>query len=268
MARRTRVEWPGATYWIEGRCLAGNGEPLKDLDRDLFEEVLGHVVERHRWRCCAYCVLPAGYHLVVETPRANLSKGMRDLNGEYTQAYNRVRGRKGPVFRGRFHAWPVEKGKYLLEVCRAVALAPVMAGLVKKPGKWLWSSFGPTAGLRDPLAFLDVSWLLEEFGGKLKKARARYEKFVKAGTGYSPAHAQTRAFHRLGGLRREPSPPGDTRGEKGERQVQASSLADPSSETGRRRISRKGTGASPRPTSAMATPSPPSVMPPISIPGP
>ena len=186
MARRTRVEWPGATYWIQGRCLAGNGEPLKDLDRDLFEEVLGHVVERHQWHCCAYCVLPAGYHLIVETPRANLSKGMRDLNGEFTQAYNRVRGRKGPVFQGRFHAWPVEKGKPFLEVCRAVALAPVTAGLVKKPGKWVWSSFGPSAGLGDSRAFLDVSRLLEEFGGKPKKARARYEKFVKAGTGAAP----------------------------------------------------------------------------------
>ena len=183
MARRTRVEWPGAAYWIEGRCFAESGEPLGDVDRSLFEEILGHVVERHRWRCWAYCVLPDGYHLVVETPGANLSKGMRDLNGEFTQAYNRTRGRKGPVFRGRFHAWPVEKGKVLLEACRAVVLAPVTAGLVKKPAKWTWSSFGPTAGLRDSQEFLDVAWLLEEFGGKPKKARARYEKFVKAGTG-------------------------------------------------------------------------------------
>lgn len=183
MARRARVESPGAAYWVETRCSEGASHLLDAADRDRFMEILGHVVTRHRWICHAYCVLEVGYDLVVETPESNLSKGMRDLNGEFTQRYNRRWRRKGPVFKGRFRSWPVEKGTPLVEVCREVVLAPVRAGYVKKAGKWRWSSFGATAGADDPAHVLDPSWLLAQFGGRPKKARNRYEKFVKAGQG-------------------------------------------------------------------------------------
>ncbi len=183
MARRARLESPGAVYWVETRCIDGTGRALDAADRDRFMKILGHVVTRHRWICHAYCVLEAGYDLVVETPEANLSRGMRDLNGEFTQGYNRRRGRKGPVFKGRFGSWPVEKGTPLVDVCREVVLAPVRAGHVKKAGKWRWSSFGATAGADDQAHVVNPSWLLAQFGGRPKKARNRYEKFVKAGAG-------------------------------------------------------------------------------------
>ncbi len=181
MARRARVESPGAAYWVETRCSKGASHLLDAADRDRFMEILGHVVTRHRWICHAYCILEVGYDLVVETPEANLSRGMRDLNGEFTQSFNRRRRCKGPVFKGRFGSWPVEKGTPLVEVCREVVLAPVRAGLVKKAGKWRWSSFGATAGTEDMAPFLRSEWLLAQFGGRPKKARNRYEKFVKAG---------------------------------------------------------------------------------------
>jgi hypothetical protein len=126
-------------------------------------------------------VLAEGYQLVLETPEPNLSRGMRDLIGEFTQTYNRRDNRTGPVFGGRFKSVLVEKGAPLMAVCRAVVLSPVEGGLCKKPGKWPWSSFGATAGLVKPPDFLSADWLLGQFGAKAKKAQPRYEKFVKLG---------------------------------------------------------------------------------------
>jgi hypothetical protein len=131
-------------------------------------------------------VLAEGYQLVLETPEPNLSRGMRDLIGEFTQTYNRRGNRTGPVFGGRFKSALVEKGAPLMEVCRAVVVAPVAGGLCKKPGKWPWSSFAATAGLVKPPDFLSADWLLGQFGAKAKKAQPRYEKFVKQGSEIDP----------------------------------------------------------------------------------
>jgi hypothetical protein len=159
---------------------------LRGSDRDLFLDVLRRTVGRHRWRCHAYAVLPEGYQLALETPEPNLSRGMRDLIGEFTQSYNRRINRTGPVFGGRFKSVLVEKGTPLLEVCRAVVLAPVAGRLCKKPGKWPWSSFAATAGSEDAVAFLTTDWLLGQFGGKARKSQPKYEKFVKLGAGIKP----------------------------------------------------------------------------------
>ena len=184
MARRARVETPGAVYWVTGRCV---GETrLRGSDRDLFLSVLHRAVDRHRWRCHAYALLDGDYQLVMETPEPNLSRGMRDLIGEFTQTFNRRNARSGSVFSGRYKAVVVERGAPLLEVCRAVVLAPVAENQCKKPGRWPWSSYEPTAGREVAPAFLTTDWLLGQFGHKVKKARSRYEKFVKSGLGLAP----------------------------------------------------------------------------------
>jgi len=177
MARKPRVEGAGAFHWVTGRCIGG--VRLKGSGRDLFLQILRRAVGRHRWRCHAYAVLAEGYQLVLETPEPNLSRGMRDLIGEFTQAYDRRADRTGSVFGGRFKSVLVEGGAPLLEVCRAVVLAPVAEGLCKKPGKWPWSSFAATAGQVAPPDFLNVEWLLGQFGVKAKKAQPKFEKFVK-----------------------------------------------------------------------------------------
>ncbi len=184
MARKPRAGGPGAFHWVTGRCVEETR--LKGSGRDLFLEVFRRTVGRHRWRCHAYAVLAEGYQLVLETPEPNLSRGMRDLIGEFTQTYNRCDNRTGPVFGGRFKSSLVEEGTPLMEVCRAVVLAPVAGGLCKKPGKWPWSSFAATAGLVARPDFLSVEWLLGQFGAKAKKSRPKYEKFVKLGVGGEP----------------------------------------------------------------------------------
>ena len=88
----------------------------------------------------------------VETVEGNLSKGMRHLNGVYTQNFNRRHKRVGHVFQGRYKAILVEKDPYLLELSRYVVLNPVRAGMVNDVGEWPWSSYlvmlGQAAGLK------------------------------------------------------------------------------------------------------------------------
>lgn len=122
MARPLRIEFPGAVYHITVR---GNGREdifLSDDDRILFYEVLAHAVERFGWLCHAWCLMTNHYHLMIETPNGNLSKGMRQLNGVYTQRFNRAHERVGHVFQGRYKAILVEKDAHLL-LCAATSFA-------------------------------------------------------------------------------------------------------------------------------------------------
>jgi len=84
MARPLRLEFPGAVYHVTSRGNARQRIFLGDADRELFLDTLAHVIARYRWLCHAYCLMEHHYHLLIETPRANLSLGMRQLNGIYT----------------------------------------------------------------------------------------------------------------------------------------------------------------------------------------
>jgi REP element-mobilizing transposase RayT len=98
MARPLRLEFPGAIYHITARGNAGNAICLEDADRELWLRCLGEVIARFGWRCYAYCLMDNHYHLLIETPKGNLSQGMRQLNGVYTQRFNQGHGRVGHVF--------------------------------------------------------------------------------------------------------------------------------------------------------------------------
>jgi hypothetical protein len=120
------------------------------------------------------------YHLLIETPDANLSLGMRHLNGVYTQAMNRLHNRSGHIFQGRFKALLVQKQSYLLELCRYIVLNPVAAGMVESPEAWPWSSFKAT--LRSSKhEFLSKDWILAQFSESPTKARELYRKFILSG---------------------------------------------------------------------------------------
>ncbi|MBC7093690.1 transposase [Candidatus Bipolaricaulota bacterium] len=182
MARPLRVEYPGATYHVTSRGNAGQPIFLDAQDRTAFLEVLADVVARFRWHCHAYCLMDNHYHLVLETPEANLSRGMRQLNGVYTQRFNRRHGRSGHLLQGRFKAILVEKESHLLEVARYVVLNPVRAGEVRHPRQWRWSSYRATAGEAPVPEFLTVDWLLSQFG-RGRQAQLAYRQFVAQGRG-------------------------------------------------------------------------------------
>jgi REP element-mobilizing transposase RayT len=159
-----------------------------DGDRERFLAVLGRTVSLFRWRLHAYVLMGNHYHLVVETPEPTLSRGMRQLNGIYTQAFNRSHRRVGHLFQGRFRAILVEKEAHLLELCRYVVLNPVRAGVVRTARGWPWSSYRATAGLTEAPEWLETGWTLEQFGRTRAKSTEAYRRFVAEGRGsrYEP----------------------------------------------------------------------------------
>jgi hypothetical protein len=121
------------------------------------------------------------YHLLVETADENLSKGMRQLNGVYTQAFNRNHKRVGHVFQGRYKAILVQRESYLLELARYIVLNPVRARMVRSAKEWPWSSYRATIGGKEPVNGLVVDWILSSFSENKLKAIERYREFVSQG---------------------------------------------------------------------------------------
>ena len=181
MARPLRLEFAGAVYHLTSRGNARQKVFFTDDDRRLFLNTLAQVVSRYGWICHAYCLMANHYHLLVETPKANLSIGMRQLNGLYTQSFNRRHKRVGHLFQGRFKAILVEKESYLLELCRYIVLNPVRVKGGVETGAWKWSSYRATAGLASVPEFLSIEWLLEQFGRNRPAAQKRYREFVREG---------------------------------------------------------------------------------------
>lgn len=157
-----------------------------DADRERFLEVLGETVSDFNWLCYAYVLMGNHYHLVIETPDGNLSKGMRQLNGVFTQWSNRRHGRTGHLFQGRYKAILVDSDSYLLELTRYVVLNPVRAGLARRPDAWPWSSY--RAMIEPALAppWLAVDGLLAQFGARRSRAAQQYVRFVAEGMSARP----------------------------------------------------------------------------------
>lgn len=181
MARPLRIEFPGALYHITSRGNARQHIFIDDPDRQAFLAILGNVIARFRWICHSYCLMGNHYHLLIETPSANLSQGMRQLNGVYTQAFNRRHSRVGHLFQGRFKAIIVEKDAHLKELCRYVALNPVHAKIVKHPAQWRWSGHRAAIGVSQKPDWLHTDWILSQFGSQRKRAIKAYAGFVREG---------------------------------------------------------------------------------------
>jgi len=181
MARPLRVQFDGAIYHVTSRGNAREDIFDDDGDRNAFLECLGKVVHRFHWLCHAYCLMDNHYHLVIETPEANLSKGMRQLNGIYTQRYNRRHRTVGHLFQGRYKAILIQKESHLVAVCRYVVLNPVRAKAVERVEQWKWSSYGGTAGLAKRPPWLAVDCVLRQFGKNRHQATSQYRRLVREG---------------------------------------------------------------------------------------
>jgi REP element-mobilizing transposase RayT len=113
MTRPLRLEYPGGVYHVTSRGNARQRIYASDTDRQGFLAILASVVNRAHWLCHAYCLMDNHYHRLIETPEANLSRGMRQLNGIYTQWFNRTHHRVGHLFQGRYKAIVVDKESHL-----------------------------------------------------------------------------------------------------------------------------------------------------------
>ena len=187
MSRPIRIEFPDALYHVTARGDRREDIFEDDHDRRAFLQTLAAVVEQFNWLCYAWCLMDNHYHLLIQTPDANLSKGMRQLNGVFTQTSNRRHHRVGHLFQGRFKAILVDSDAYLLELARYVVLNPVRARIVKKPGDWRWSSYRASIGQVPADSFLAIDGLLAQFAKRRSVAQARYTQFVSEGIkGASP----------------------------------------------------------------------------------
>lgn len=140
MSRPLRIEYPNAWYHVmnRGRRYENIFESVSDYY--LFIHVLKEAGELFDFRVSSYCLMPNHYHLLVQTPNANLSRCMRHVNGVYTQRFNREHEIDGSLFRGRYKAVCVADDQHLLEVMRYIHNNPLKAGLVENLDEYVWSS--------------------------------------------------------------------------------------------------------------------------------
>ena len=183
MARPLRIEYPGAVYHITSRGNEKKAVFKDEQDRELFLKTLAQVNKHYHWFCHAYCLMDNHYHLLIETPEGNLSRGMRQLNGVYTQSFNKKRNRTGHLFQGRYKAILIQKDNHLLEAGRYVVLNPVGAQLVERPEDWKWSSYRATVGEETAHPCLTGDWILGQFSRTRAKAEEEYRRFVTWGIG-------------------------------------------------------------------------------------
>jgi len=179
MPRKLRVEYEGAIYHVMNR--GDRREPIfvDDEDREKFIETLGAACGKTGWQVHAYCLMGNHFHLVVETPRANLVAGMRWFLGTYTARFNRRHKLFGHLFSGRYKSLIVDGSGsgYLKSVCDYVHLNPVRAKLLNPEQRLMeyrwssWPEYLKSPGKRRP--WLRVDRVLGEWGVKKDTARGR-----------------------------------------------------------------------------------------------
>jgi REP element-mobilizing transposase RayT len=171
---------------------------LDDTDRVMWLEVFGQTCERFNWVCHAWYQMTNHYHVVIETPDANLSQGMRQLNGVYTQRFNKAHRRVGHVFQGRYKGILVERDSYLLELARYVVLNPLRARMVDALEEWPWSSYLATCGQVPCAPWLQTDWIFGHFSSEREKAIQHYVRFVHEGARLPSVWSQLKAHIYLG----------------------------------------------------------------------
>jgi putative transposase len=190
MPRSPRLEYPDAVYHVTSRGTRQAAIFLNDHDRESFLAILVESLQACGARLFAYCLMGNHYHLVLQTPLANLSELMRRVNGLYSLAFNQRHERRGPTFEGRFKGLHVDRDAYLLAVCRYVDLNPVRAALVESPGQWAWSSYRAHVGIVPAPAWLATMELHGALMGRvpgdavhIAAACGCYADWVDAGRG-------------------------------------------------------------------------------------
>ncbi len=180
MARKPRIEFEGAVYHIVCRGDGGDDIVRDDVDRNRLVESLGQVCEKTGWVVHAYCILSNHYHLLLETPAANLVVGMKWLQGTYSQRFNARHKRRGHVFQGRYKSLLVdpELSGYFGTVSTYIHLNPVRAGLLREKDlsliQYRWSSY--PSYIKKPSQrpeWLEVTRVLAESGGLHDDGRGR-----------------------------------------------------------------------------------------------
>jgi len=184
MARPLRIEYEGAFYHVTSRGNERKKIFYANSDYEKFKIYLRHAQDKYGYLLHSYVLMPNHYHLLIETPKANMSQVMHFVNGSYTNYINRRRERIGHLFQGRYKAILIERDRYLLELSRYIHLNPVRAGLVKRPEDYPHSSYSVFINTkRENLVYRDLIW--EMISREKGEACKRYKVFVEGVIGKS-----------------------------------------------------------------------------------
>ncbi len=176
MPRQPRVQSENAIYHVMSHSM--EGFKLFDSwdDFRLFVGILADTQHDYCIRVYAYCLLHTHYHILLQTPLANLSKALQYLNGVYAMGYNARKSRVGHVMQSRYEYRIVEDQDYFERVTHYVITNPVSAGMVDCPEEWAFSSCRATAKLIPVPKFLDADGLLEMLGQRVDKTFLDFAK--------------------------------------------------------------------------------------------
>ena len=178
MARPLRIEYEGAFYHVTARGNERKRVFFGKADYEAFKGYLKEAKEKYGARLHCYVLMTNHYHLLVETPKGNLSRLMHYLNGSYTNYLNRKRRRSGHLFQGRYKGIVVERDSYLLELSRYLHLNPVRARLVAKPEDYPYSSYRAYVS-RGEDDLIDRDLILGMISGGGRGGGRRYREFVE-----------------------------------------------------------------------------------------
>jgi REP element-mobilizing transposase RayT len=180
MTRPLRIHYPGAHYHVTSRGNERKNIFRDNRDREQFLSYLKSASLRYGAVIHVFCLMNNHYHLLLETPKGNLSQIMRHINGAYTNYFNVRHKRSGHLFQGRYKAILIEADSYAGELSRYIHLNPVRAGIVDLPEQYAWSSYQYyAAGKRKP-EWLTVECILRYFANTTEEARKIYDEFVRS----------------------------------------------------------------------------------------
>ncbi len=186
MTRPLRILFPGAFYHVTCRGNERRAIYRDDRDREVFLEKLCGSLSTYQVELHAYVLLANHFHLMLATPKGNLSEFMRHFNISYTAAFNRRHRRVGHLYQGRYKAILIDRDSYLLELSRYVHLNPVrlkdgqsksLGEKIKYLGRYRWSSLPGYLKASNKQSWVDYDAVLEQVGG----SRGRYADFVRDG---------------------------------------------------------------------------------------
>jgi REP element-mobilizing transposase RayT len=182
MARRPRIEIPGASYHVTARGNDRQRIYFGNWSGRLFVRELERAARRYGWRVFAYCLMSNHYHLLLEIGDQGLSRGMCELNGRFARSSNWVNARSNHLFGARFYDGLITDDDHWVQACRYVLLNPVRSETgCPDPRRWRWSSLRPTLGLEHAPACLAVGDVLARFGRTPELARRQLWEFVRDG---------------------------------------------------------------------------------------
>ncbi|MBW1769076.1 MAG: transposase [Deltaproteobacteria bacterium] len=182
MSRPLRIQFPDAWYHVMNRGKRGEKIFTDKGDYRAFIDLLKDCVEMWNIRVAAYCLMGTHYHILFQTPDANLSRCMRHINGVYTQYFNRTHGLDGHLFRGRYKSILVDSDAYLLELLRYIHRNPIDAGMVDHLGSYPWSSHKGYLSRSEKWNWLHKNYVLKIFSNNKTEALKGYKSFVNKKT--------------------------------------------------------------------------------------